>query len=271
LKKHDKCSTLRAMKRAPPPRGILRGHRYAGRLDGDRITPTGPLAPFVHHYYFVEWDLSEPFLGEALSHPSALIAFEDSTAMISGVQTGRTASRLVGKGRKFGIRFRPAMFQPLLHRPMSTLTDRSVPFASVFENESPRKILAARNVSDAIASAEALLNRYLVPPADDVLRIRDVVERAMHDRSLLRAEDLAVALDLDMRTTQRRFRHYVGVSPKWIIRRYRLHEAAEQLRGKSPPALAALAADLGYADQAHFAREFRQVIGRTPRMFQRGR
>jgi AraC-like DNA-binding protein len=70
-----------------------------------------------------------------------------------------------------------------------------------------------------------------------------------------------------VRSLQRLFRKYVGVSPKWVIRRYRLHEAAERLKGSRPPPLAELATSLGYADQAHFAREFKQVTGRTARSF----
>ncbi len=84
------------------------------------------------------------------------------------------------------------------------------------------------------------------------------------DRALLRVEDVADAMGIDVRALQRRFRRYVGVTPKWVIQRYRLHEAAEQLRSEYPPALAALAAELGYADQAHFAREFKAAVGRTP-------
>jgi AraC-like DNA-binding protein len=61
----------------------------------------------------------------------------------------------------------------------------------------------------------------------------------------------------------------VGVSPKWVIRRYRLQEAAEQLKGRRPPTLAALAASLGYADQPHFARDFKLTVGQTPRAFAR--
>jgi AraC-like DNA-binding protein len=56
-----------------------------------------------------------------------------------------------------------------------------------------------------------------------------------------------------------------------VIQRYRLHEAAEQLKMSSPPALAALAADLGYADQAHFARDFKRVIGTSPEVYRRSR
>jgi AraC-like DNA-binding protein len=57
------------------------------------------------------------------------------------------------------------------------------------------------------------------------------------------------------------------VTPKWVIQRYRLHEAAEQLKGPNPPSLAAIAADLGYVDQAHFAGDFKRVVGRSPARF----
>jgi AraC-like DNA-binding protein len=53
--------------------------------------------------------------------------------------------------------------------------------------------------------------------------------------------------------------------------RYRLHEAVERLKGPKPPSLAALAADLGYTDQAHFARNFKAVVGRTTAEFARDR
>jgi AraC-like DNA-binding protein len=59
----------------------------------------------------------------------------------------------------------------------------------------------------------------------------------------------------------------VGVHPKWVIQRYRLLEAVAQLGSAEPPKLAALAAALGYADQAHFQREFKVVVGRTPGSF----
>ena len=72
---------------------------------------------------------------------------------------------------------------------------------------------------------------------------------------------------MDARALQRAFRTHVGVSPKWVMQRYRLHEAAERLREEKPPSLAALAAALGYADQAHFARDFKRAVGQTPRAF----
>ena len=49
-----------------------------------------------------------------------------------------------------------------------------------------------------------------------------------------------------------------------MIRRRRLQEAAQRLREQPDTELAALAAELGYADQAHLAGDFRTVLGLTP-------
>lgn len=61
------------------------------------------------------------------------------------------------------------------------------------------------------------------------------------------------------------------MSPKWVIQRYRLHEAAAQLTSGRPPTLAALAAALGYFDQAHFARDFKSIVGAAPSAYRRPR
>ena len=99
--------------------------------------------------------------------------------------------------------------------------------------------------------------------------MRDVVEATATERTIVRVEDIATRIGLDVRTTQRRFRREVGVSPKWVIARHRLHEAAEQLRGPSPPPIGRLAAELGYCDQSHFVRDFKAVVGCAPRPFTR--
>ena len=63
---------------------------------------------------------------------------------------------------------------------------------------------------------------------------------------------------------------YVGFSPKWLIQRARLQEAAQSLAESDAPTIASLAASLGYADQAHFSREFKRVIGMPPGEYRAG-
>lgn len=58
-----------------------------------------------------------------------------------------------------------------------------------------------------------------------------------------------------------------GVSPKWILARYRLHEALHRLHQQPAPRLTDLAADTGFADAAHFSRSFRSVLGVSPQQY----
>jgi AraC-like DNA-binding protein len=69
------------------------------------------------------------------------------------------------------------------------------------------------------------------------------------------------------RSLQRLFRRYVGIGPKWVLSRYRLQDAAAAIDAGEATDLATLAADLGWFDQAHFSRDFREVVGVTPSQY----
>jgi len=259
---------------AGPARGILVGPAPDARTEHRRVLPSAELSPFVAHFWWVRWAMRTPVTAETLPHPSVHVVFEEQAgarrAEITGVHTGRFVKRLAGSGHVFGIKFRPAMFQPLLHAPMTSLTDRVVPVRDVFGSKGKawaRATLEEHELDAKIAIAEEFLAPLLPSPRRQVLCMRDLVERMAVDRSLLRVEHASEAVGLDVRALQRSFRRYVGVNPKWVIQRYRLHEAAEQLNGPHPPSLAELAASLGYADPSHFARDFKLMVGQTPREF----
>src|SRR5690606_29820555 len=86
--------------------------------------------------------------------------------------------------------------------------------------------------------------------------VREWVDRVEHDPTLTRAEALADLAGVSLRALQRGFREHVGLTPKQLIRRYRLLEAAGQIvRGEALDQVR-LALDLGYSDQSHFIRDF---------------
>ena len=76
--------------------------------------------------------------------------------------------------------------------------------------------------------------------------------------------DLAAAVGLSPRQLQRRFSAAVGLSPKQFARVRRLRGALSHVVEGSPVSWAAVAADLGFADQAHLIREFGALAGLTP-------
>jgi AraC-like DNA-binding protein len=75
---------------------------------------------------------------------------------------------------------------------------------------------------------------------------------------------------MTVRSLQRLFADYVGASPKWVMRRARLHEAAERADSGELVDWAELATDLGYADQAHLTRDFTDTIGVSPTRYAPG-
>ena len=105
--------------------------------------------------------------------------------------------------------------------------------------------------------------------ATDAVRAANAVDMITRDASFIRVEQVAAAADLSMRTLQRLFFDYVGVGPKWVLRRARLHEAATRAAAGTPVDWAELAVELGYSDQAHLTRDFTATIGKPPAAYQR--
>jgi len=62
-------------------------------------------------------------------------------------------------------------------------------------------------------------------------------------------------------------RRLVGVSPKWVLMRYPLQEAALQLEQHPSADLTDIALGLGWYDQSHLSEDFRRVLGTTPRRY----
>ena len=87
---------------------------------------------------------------------------------------------------------------------------------------------------------------------------------AEEDASLDRAAQLAAHLGIAARTVERLTSRYLGLSPKWLIECRRLQQAATTLYSAPQTDLSELAAELGYADYAHFSHRYRDVLGESP-------
>ena len=94
--------------------------------------------------------------------------------------------------------------------------------------------------------------------------VLDVVADMLADHSLLTVADVADRHAVTVRTLQRLFTHYVGVGPKWVLARYRLHDAVADLDAGRHGTLTDLAVRYGWYDQAHFTRAFTALVGVTP-------
>src|SRR4029079_9979931 len=224
-------------------RGVLRPDLAASVIRLDRPKPTAPLAPFVDYYWIVRWDLrgQPPHEQTVLPHPNVHLVFEASGAGIFGVDRRLFTRSLSGLGLGFGVRFTAGGFRPFWQAPISQLTDRVVPAARLFgpRAEKTRQAIMyefAPGGSDGvmIGSAEALLLSVLRERDPLAEQAAALVARITDDPGLRRVDQLAASSGMTPRTLQRLFADYVGVSPKWVMRRARLHEAAERAGSGEP-------------------------------------
>ena len=218
--------------------------------------PSPALAPWVQHYWEARWDYAEPYRQKIVPYPNVHLSFGNGRADVNGVCSRYQIKVLEGRDHVFGVAFRPGCFRPFLGASVSTITDRVVPAAEVFGADLPTAL--------DVPSMDAFLLKHL--PDDDVRgrQAAAAVELIANDKALTRVERVADELGLSVRGLQRLFSEYVGIGPKWVIRRYRLHEVTARMAAGGTIDWAELAADLGYADQGHFIRDFKNIFGEPP-------
>jgi AraC-like DNA-binding protein len=124
---------------------------------------------------------------------------------------------------------------------------------------------------DEAAELASTFLRARLPAADErSLLAGRIVDTIAGDLDLRSANEVAARFGLTLRSLQRLFQDCVGVGPKWVINRYRMHEAIARVQAGQPVSWAALAQDLGYFDQAHFIADFRKLVGKTPADYAKG-
>lgn len=256
--------------------GVLHAETAAARFTLSRHLPPDDLAPFLDYWWVVRWDLcgQPPHEQSILPHPNVNLALEAGGAGIYGVDRSIFIRRLTEEGKALGVRFRPGGFHPFYGKSIATLNDRVVPAREIFGTEADQANAAAMSPgaddSAMIAAAEGLLRGFGAVPDPVAAQVADMVERISADPELRRVATLAEVFCMPERRLQRLFAEYVGVSPKWVMRRARLLEAARRADTGDSVDWAALAVDLGYADQAHLTRDFTATIGVPPTRYAAG-
>jgi AraC-like DNA-binding protein len=238
-----------------------------------RFAPSPELADVVRRYWMPVWSLPDGQVSvqRVLQYPVCLVVVSADYALLVGPTTGLSTQELAGSGWALGTMLQPAAGQALAGGPVSRLTDATVPLD---DDALTRRIRTAvgedpddpTHQQAAVAAVEEWL-RTLLPVDEEGLLVNAIVEHVEGDPAVQRVGQVCEKFAITERTLQRLTARRIGLSPKWLIQRRRLHEAAERLTDTARPDLARVAADLGYSDQSHFARDWRAVTGLTPGEF----
>ncbi len=227
-------------------------------------SPSPALAPFVERYWAVTWDLrgQAPYEQRIAPYPNVHLTWVDEAEpAVHGVPRRHVVRHLSGLGHVFGVAFRPGGFRPWLDGPVSALTDRTVAAKHLFDENPPDHEPDPETMRSKVEAFLAARH----PPRDETAELaNELVARIAAEPDLGRVDLLAARTGLGTRTLQRLFAEYIGVPPKWVIRRYRLREVTARLEKGGDVDWARLAVELGYADQAHLTRDFTAMFGEPP-------
>ncbi|MFF1377120.1 DUF6597 domain-containing transcriptional factor [Streptomyces sp. NPDC058308] len=266
-------------------RGIVDAAGLFAKVRFRRHAPAEALRGHLEHYWLIDWDLPEPYASHVVPHPSVNVVVQsyaphaqepsDSAGRrfgeVAGIGLGLFSKKLEGRGRVCGMQFRPGAFRPFApDRPVSAWTGRRAPLHEVFPrtpeevSDAAAAVLGPDDEHARVAALDAFLLSLGPAPDPQADLATALVERIRGDRSIRRVAAFARAEGMSVRALQRLFSAYVGVGPKWVILRYRIHEALDRAESEEDVDWAELAATLGYADQAHLVRDFTATVGVPP-------
>lgn len=277
-----------ASRRAPAPTatgaGVLRPHELADLVRIDR-TPCDPtVSLWVENHWSLRWELPDgtSHQSSTLPHPACTLSIEHGAVrpeartdpvVVTGVPTRRFDVTIRGRGWVHGVKFRPGGLAALTGVHARELRDRTVPATEVLPSRAVAT-LRALGPDTGVQECQETVDRALaelggVPDQDYEVLLR-VVATMLADRALVRVAQVESTCGIGTRSLQRLFARYVGVSPKWVLARYRMHDVVSALDEGYAGSLAVLAAEHGWFDQAHFTREFTALVGVPPGEYRAG-
>jgi len=262
------------------PKGVVNPAAAEKMFRLERYLPEPDLAPYIEYFWLVAWELPDgaTHVQRTLPSPCVHLVFDAGRTAVFGVMTGAFEYTLKGRGRVLGIRFRPGGFRALLRQSMHSITDQTVSLTELFgldTAQAEQGVLSAPDDEGMVAAATALL-RSVLPGGEAaetslryVAQVEAILKLIAEHPGLTQVQELADLSGMSVRRLQLLFKDAVGASPKWVIRRNRLLDAADQLSKGGAIDLATLAQALGYYDQSHFTRDFEELVGKPPADYRR--
>ena len=190
---------------------------------------------------------------------------------MAGPDTGPVPTTMTAGTVVLGVRFRPSAGGAALGIPLSELRDRRVDLADLRPDQA-RRLPATLDLDTAAVRTVAVTAALVADGAPDPAVTR--AARLLRDPQA-RAEEVAADVGLSLRQLRRRCHVAVGYGPKTLQRVLRFRRFVSRIdaypEGPDGLDLAALAAEAGYADQAHLTRECGQLSGLTPAALARQR
>ena len=248
--------------------GVHHHKQHSDKYHLRRYIPADPFCDIIEQFWFVNWHFTEgdSHTQQNLPDPNFHLIIRHNELKILGPITKSYHYKMTGDDYIIGIKFHVGALYSWLRAPLNYYVDREVNLREVIQlNE--KKLLAQLALLTTDEQKVKLIQKYLKPfvskPSQEIVKVRAMLKEVKLNSHLTKVDMLADISTLSARTIQRYFKRYVGLSPKWLIRKYRLHQALAMLEQDDVNFLD-IVDWLGYSDQSHLIRDFKEIIGETP-------
>ena len=255
-----------------------------------QFQPSAPVAPYVQYFWTLgdEGELPEGgyFIHKCLPLGTAEIVFhltdqpksfkqadkwvELPDAYLVGVWTEKATVKITRGALSFGISIHPDALTRIFGTPIGELwndcLDGRLVFGKGFGALTAR-IREAADDRERVRIAEAWLLGCLNRQAAQSDYVSEAARRLRHSGGTLSVDALSSEVFIGRRQLERSFKEFIGVSPKMFGRLARFSRAYSLVDHNPNASWAAISFDCGYADQAHFIRDFKAFTGEAPRAF----
>ena len=251
--------------------GVLQYKKSAKHYQLHRYYPPFALSEFIEQYWFVDWDLS----GKAshtqinLPDPNFHLVFDGKTVKVLGPVSKLYSYEMKGKGRLIGVKFKLAALAAIMPLPPADYVNQELAIKNIFTFEESwliEKLSKLEHDKQCIDLLNSCFYPHVTVMSRQQVKLQELVEKIQTGADIFNVEQLSRCTNISVRTIQRYFNQYLGLSPKWLIRRYRLHQALEDLENKDVD-ISRLVEKLQYTDQSHMIRDFKNIIGITPSQY----
>ncbi len=240
-----------------------------------KILPSLKLSQLVNYFWILDVQEEElPFFHHILPFAWFELFFDLDTSSIEKAQyVGQLSNgySLIHKKpyRSVGISFKPHAANCLFQMPAYELTNCAINWTELdTESNVHEKLIVAESETQIIR----LLEKYVYE------KIKDhhfdhvsayISQQMIHHSHLGINNTLLSSIGISRRRIEQRFINSVGVSMSLFLRKSRFDKAVETLCSNGSSSLTQIGLDLGYYDQAHFSREFKEFAGITPKTYRK--
>ncbi len=241
-------------------------------LNSSRYRVINTRHPAISHFYAL--DIAAPAdLTFAVPDGCVDILFDCDTrrpgAKLCGTPLKAQRVDLLHQHRYFGVRFRPGVIPGFAHNLAEDLAEQQIDLQDLLPNA--QAMIDGITCEAQFDAQMALFNGFapstLARNTSALTTL--IIDKVLAHRGDIRVSQLEALSGYTERTLQRQFRHDTGMTPKTFCRIIRCQAALSCIGSGSELSFSDLAQDLGFTDQSHFLRDFKQLISTTPNDYQR--